>query len=127
MRSSARSGIEVHGRHYYLASVAKGSYKSAAVAWAASPPNGGGANALEDALGWGSRFRLEPPSAKRPFPVFLLRARVKQFFSCSRPVQGSLNVLEANDVFDHDGINRTDGAADTIPTRSSGKTRRQLK
>ena len=62
-------------------------------------------------MGWGTRFRLEPPSAKRPFPVFLLRARVKQFFSCSRPVQGSLNVLEANDVFDHDGIGSDASAA----------------
>lgn len=122
-------GMQFQGRHFHLASASKGSHTAPAVAWAASPPGNAGEAALEEALGWGSRFQLQPPSSKRPFPRFTLRARVKQLFSSSRPVDlsiGGFRVATVADVIDDAKQDRTDGSAEADPQLLSEAARQLL-
>lgn len=112
-----QDGLAYCDRRYHIVSVSKGSYSHGAVAWFASPPNGGSAHVLEESLRWGSRFRLEKPSLKRPYPQFLLRARVKQLLSSMMVVIDSsvLDFQICDNVHDEHGVIRDDGAGEADP------------
>lgn len=106
----AQAGLSFEGRRYSLVSSSKGCVNRGPVAWLASPPAGSSDAELARVLGYGHRILLEAATDRRPFPWFLLRARVKQLFSCSFPLRAGVRFQVVDDTRDESGRQRDDGA-----------------
>ena len=97
----------------------KGTFPHGPTAWLASPPHGG-PEQIDKHLGFGSSLVLEPQSAEIPFPVFRLRARVKQLFSSlSASIDLHENAIEIIEIPDFTTgqplVIRDDGAGEADP------------
>lgn len=115
------AGVTIDGRRFVLVSCSKGAHQKPAHAWMVSPPpemlqqpcTSESAEALlETSLRWKDLFLPVLQGCKRPHPLFLLRARVKQLFSDSWPIEHdfTLESDDTYDVVDTHNRHRNDGA-----------------
>lgn len=112
-----RPGFPHQGRTYYYVSSSKGTYPKGPTAWLASPPVGG-PEQIDKQLGFGTSLVLAEPSAEIPFPVFRLRARVKQLFSSviASIDTDSIQITRTNDFRTGKlAVIRDDGAGEADP------------
>ncbi len=58
---------------------------------------------------------MEHRTRLREHPEFLLRSRVKQDFSASRPVKMVFHIVEVDPTIDEQGQERDDGACEANP------------